>query len=224
MRIGVFQFPASNNFDDWMLGLPRDYGDEFGVQVQKIWHQESTLPDCDAYVLPGGFSYGDYLRAGAIASRSPLIRQLKTAAEKGAPVIGVCNGFQVLTEAQLLPGALLPNACGEFLCFYTNLLPYEGKITSAPKSLSVPIAHGMGRYFCEPSVLEGLQKNNQVLIRYNDNPNGSIDSIAGICNERGNVWGMMPHPERASLKTVGGSDDGRHILKAFLNMAKRKGL
>ncbi len=222
MRIGVFQFPASNNFDDWMLGLPRDYGQQFSVTVQKIWHQEAELPLCDAYILPGGFSYGDYLRAGAIASRSPLLLKLKVAADAGVPILGVCNGFQVLTESKMLPGALLPNADGEFLCFYTELIPDKSRFLLAPKTLSVPIAHGMGRYFCDQAVLENLKNNQQILLRYKQNPNGSTEDIAGIANKQGNVWGMMPHPERASARSIGGSSDGQWVLKEFLSMAKQR--
>jgi phosphoribosylformylglycinamidine synthase len=205
-----------------MLGLPRDYGQEFGVETQKIWHQESKLPDCDAYILPGGFSYGDYLRAGAIASRSPIVQSLKTKVDSGVPVLGVCNGFQVLTEAGFLPGALLPNQSGDFLCFYTELAPDPKKFAGAPSRLQVPIAHGMGRYFCDAKTLAQLKSSEQILLTYRDNPNGSVESIAGISNAQGNVWGMMPHPERASQKTVGGSDDGQWILKEFLRMAQQK--
>jgi len=219
MQIGVFQFPASNNFDDWVLGLPRDYSRDYDIQITKIWHQQNELPKCDAYILPGGFSYGDYLRAGAIASRSPLLSKLKQAADQGVPILGVCNGFQVLTEAKLLPGVLLPNQSGEFLCFYTQLAPNPDVFESAPDSLSVPIAHGMGRYFCGVEELQKIESNGQVLLRYRDNQNGSVGSIAGISNAARNVWGMMPHPERASAKLIGGSDDGRWILRSFLKKA-----
>ncbi|TAD78382.1 MAG: phosphoribosylformylglycinamidine synthase subunit PurQ [Oscillatoriales cyanobacterium] len=183
MKVGVIVFPGSNCDRDmqWVFqGL-------LGLPTRMVWHQDSDLSDLDAIVIPGGFSYGDYLRCGAIARFSSAMRSVVEAAEQGKPVLGVCNGFQILTEAGLLPGALIRNE---------NL--QEGY--AAGQVLNLPIAHGEGRYYADPDTLKEIEDKGQVLFRYEgSNPNGSLNQIAGLCNDRGNVLGMMPHPERAAM-------------------------
>ncbi len=208
MKVGVIVFPGSNCDRDmqWVFqGL-------LGLPTRMVWHQDSDLSDLDAIVIPGGFSYGDYLRCGAIARFSPAMRSVIEAAEQGKPVLGVCNGFQILTEAGLLPGALIRNENLHFVCDQVPVkversarLWTEGY--AAGQVLNLPIAHGEGRYYADPDTLKQIEDKGQVLFRYaGRNPNGSWNQIAGICNDRGNVLGMMPHPERAADAALGNTD------------------
>lgn len=227
MKFGIVVFPGSNCDRDMQFALESDLGSE----VHMLWHKDEDLSMFskeDCIVLPGGFSYGDYLRSGALARFSPMMEQVIRFAASGGKVLGVCNGFQVLCEAGLLPGALLKNEHQKFNC-KNVFLKRTGKNTFmdaqvAPATvLKVPVAHGEGRYYADASTLKSLWDNQQVLFQYCDgagnitpesNPNGAVDNIAGICNEAGNVIGMMPHPERASSVAIG-NDDGKAILLAF---------
>jgi phosphoribosylformylglycinamidine synthase len=208
MKIGVIVFPGSNCDRDmqWVFqGL-------LGLPTRMVWHQDSDLSDLDAIVIPGGFSYGDYLRCGAIARFSPAMRSVIDAANAGKPVLGVCNGFQILTEAGLLPGALIRNENLHFVCDRVAVTversaPLWTTGYEAGQVLNLPIAHGEGRYYADPDTLKQIEDNGQVLFRYaGQNPNGSLNQIAGICNNRGNVLGMMPHPERAADAALGNTD------------------
>ena len=199
-----------------------------------LWHKETSLGDLDCVVLPGGFSYGDYLRTGAIARFSPVMKEVVRFANKGGLVIGICNGFQILLECGLLPGAMLRNQSLQFVCKFVYLrventsTPFTNACnvgTNNHSPLRIPIAHGEGNYYADEKTLKRLKENNQILFRYCDaqgqitnsaNPNGSLENIAGICNEKGNVLGMMPHPERASEIELG-SSDGRKIWEGILN-------
>ncbi len=226
MKFGVVVFPGSNCDEDMVFVLRNT----LNQQVEKLWHKEHTLRGCDVVILPGGFSYGDYLRSGAIARFSPVMQELMEFADKGGIVFGVCNGFQILCEAQLLPGALLYNSQHQFICknVFIKAESDETIITSSlriGKPLKIPVAHGEGRFYADDGVLKSLQLNDQVLFRYCDengnvtqeaNPNGSLDNIAGICNEKKNVFGMMPHPERAADALLGNTD-GIGIFKSILN-------
>lgn len=229
MKFGVIVFPGSNCDDDMVHVL----GHEMKQDVVKIWHKNTALPGFgkgDCIVLPGGFSYGDYVRAGAIAQFSPVMQAVKAFAAKGGYVFGVCNGFQILCESGLLPGVLLRNANQQFICKNVFLRPATRKspITRGidlKKSYKIPIAHAEGRYFADEKTLDELEQNNQVLFRYcsaegkitdASNPNGAARNIAGICNAKRNVFGMMPHPERAS-ETVLGNTDGRGIFEALID-------
>ena len=215
MRWAVVVFPGSNCDDDAVHGIKQAVGDP----VDKVWHQSSSLDDYDAIVLPGGFSYGDYLRSGAIARFSPVMRAVVEAASEGKLVLGICNGFQILTEAGLLPGALLQNDHLQFRCEMVRLKVLN---TSSPfthlyapgSEIQIPIAHGEGRYFTDEAGLTALRQANRLAFQYVKNPNGSIENIAGILNERGNVLGMMPHPERAVAQWMG-SRDGEKILQSM---------
>lgn len=218
MKFGVVVFPGSNCDRDMQDGLQQDLNQE----VVMLWHKDKdismfTTEDC--LVLPGGFSYGDYLRCGAIARFSPMMQSVIDFANKGGKVLGVCNGFQILCESQLLPGVLLRNANQQFVCRNIYI-----KGVGSDKPLKLPIAHGEGRYFAENAILDELEANDQVIYRYCDaggaitdaaNPNGAIRSIAGIRNREGNVFGMMPHPERALSEALGNTD-GRLVMKALL--------
>lgn len=223
IKVGVVIFPGSNCDRD-MIDALRDV---MGWEVRPLWHKGGELPkDLDAIALPGGFSYGDYLRAGAIARFSPLMKAVVEFANSGRIVFGVCNGFQILTEAGLLPGALHRNQTLRFRCQQVHM-KVERRDTAftseLPEIIRLPIAHGEGNYAIDPEGLKRLEDNGQVLFRYCDeqgevkaeaNPNGSVNNIAGICNERGNVLGMMPHPERACEAVLGG-DDGRGIFASI---------
>ncbi len=225
MKFGVVVFPGSNcDLDAFHM-----IRDVMKQPVDYIWHQEKTLRGAECVILPGGFTYGDYLRPGAIASFSPVMDEVKSFASQGGLVLGICNGFQVLVESGLLPGALYRNDHLQFRCCWTYLrienphLPFTAKIPPG-RVLKIPIAHGDGNYFCDKNTLDQLRSNNQVVFRYvstegetgaQANPNGSTDNIAGICNERGNVLGMMPHPERAG-EAVLGSQDGRLLFQSIL--------
>lgn len=230
MRFGVVVFPGSNCDVDSYHALR----DVMKQEVEYIWHKTQEIDRFDCIVLPGGFSYGDYLRCGAIARFSHVMDKVLEFADKGGPVIGICNGFQILTEAGLLPGVLIRNRSLKFICKtvsirventrtpFTNLC-FEGQV------LNVPIAHGEGNYYVDKETLKEMEENNQILFRYCDcnglvsdevNPNGSIGSIAGVCNRRGNVIGMMPHPERAMELTLG-SEDGRILFESVVHYLER---
>jgi len=198
VKVGVVVFPGSNCDRDMFHVLT----DVFNLDAQYFWHEKGLPKNIDAVILPGGFSYGDRLRAGVIAAHSPVIKDVKKMAEKGIPVLGVCNGFQILVESGLLPGVLLKNNSLNFMCEWTNLIVENNKtpFTSQFKlnqKIPIPIANGEGRYFADDETLKKLKKNNQIVFRYDKVINGSSDRIAGVCNENGNVVGMMPHPERA---------------------------
>ena len=216
MKFGILQFPGSNCDQDAYHVL----ANVFGQPTHYIWHKHATLGDVDCVVVPGGFSYGDYLRTGAIARFSPAMKAVAHHAQAGGLVIGICNGFQILCEAHLLPGALIRNKGLKFVCQH---VPVRVATTASPftnacrpgQILNLPIAHGEGCYFAEPAVLAQLRANDQVLVRYVNNPNGSVDDIAGICNADRNVFGLMPHPERASEAALG-STDGRLIFESLL--------
>jgi len=195
--------------------------DELGEEVEYVWHTESDLSGFDGILVPGGFSYGDYLRCGAMANQSNIMVEVKKAADAGKPVLGVCNGFQILTEAGLLPGALLRNKNLKFMC-RTIQLKVENNNTlftnqyEQGQVINIPIAHGEGNYYCDEETLQKLKDNNQIVFTYSgENPNGSLEDIAGIINERGNVLGMMPHPERAVDTLVGGAD-GLAVFKSIV--------
>ncbi|OGU63968.1 MAG: phosphoribosylformylglycinamidine synthase I [Ignavibacteria bacterium RIFCSPHIGHO2_02_FULL_56_12] len=225
VRFGIVVFPGSNCDHDAHYTA----GAIMGQEARFIWHKEGSLGDVDVVILPGGFSYGDYLRCGAIARFSPIMKDVVQFAERGGPVIGICNGFQVLTEAGLLPGVLLRNASLRFICKYVHLrverndLLWTNRCT-AGEVIEVPIAHGDGNYFGEPDVIRRLEEGGQLVFRYCEpdgrltesaNPNGAVNNIAGIVNERGNVLGLMPHPERAAdeaLRHV----DGRKVFDSIV--------
>jgi phosphoribosylformylglycinamidine synthase len=225
MRWAVLQFPGSNCDQDVVHVLKN----VFGQEVDLVWHKETSLGGADAVVLPGGFSYGDYLRCGAIARFSPVMPAVKAAAAQGKIVLGICNGFQILCEAGLLPGVLIRNASLHFRCETraVRVEQAESRFTSAYRAgqvLHIPIAHGEGNYVADDATLKSLFANRQVLFTYSDekgnatpgaNPNGSARNIAGIVNRAGNVLGLMPHPERAS-EIILGSDDGRGVFESIL--------
>ncbi|HEY6340717.1 MAG TPA: phosphoribosylformylglycinamidine synthase subunit PurQ [Bryobacteraceae bacterium] len=216
MRIGVVVFPGSNcDHDAWYA-----FSHNLGQQAEFVWHDSTSLGDVDAVVLPGGFSYGDYLRCGAIAKFSPVMTAVKRFAAEGGPVLGVCNGFQILVEAGLLPGALLRNRDLKFVCRDVTLRveTTDSSFTCGAQRgqlLRMPVAHGEGRYFADERTLDLLDAEDRVALRYVDNPNGSLRDIAGILNEKRNVMGMMPHPERAADPLLG-STDGRAILESLV--------
>jgi phosphoribosylformylglycinamidine synthase I len=216
MKFGIVVFPGSNcDHDAWYA-----VSANLHQRAEFIWHESASLGDVDAVILPGGFSYGDYLRCGAIAKFSPVMRAIKQFAREGGPVLGICNGFQVLTEAGLLPGALVRNANLKFVC---RTVALEVVTTNSPftcsatlgQNLHLPVAHGEGCYIAQEGTLDQLEAEDRVALRYVDNPNGSMRNIAGILNEGRNVMGMMPHPERASDALVGGTD-GLAILSALV--------
>lgn len=213
MKVAVLRFPGSNCDQDALWSLRSD----IGVEADYVWHEATSLAGFDAVFLPGGFSYGDYLRCGAIASRAPIMTEVARFAREGRPVIGVCNGFQVLCEAGLLPGALLLNEGQKFVCEVVTLRA-ENRTSiwtqGVDRELRIPIAHGEGRYICEEAELDRLEQEGRVAFRYVSNPNGSLRDIAGILNSAGNVLGMMPHPERATRALLG-SEDGKLILNAL---------
>lgn len=224
MRWGVITFPGSCDDQDVVDSLKLD----LGQKVKSLWHKDELSGNFDCLVLPGGFSYGDYLRCGAMARFSPIMRGVVKFAQSGGLVLGICNGFQILCEAGLLPGALVRNAGLQFICqpVYLRVEESDTPFTSGVKKgqlLKIPIKHGEGCYYADPETLERLRKNCQILLRYVDakgrptsaaNPNGSLDNIAGICNETRNVFGLMPHPEDACNKLLG-SDDGAKIFTSI---------
>ncbi|WP_191559803.1 phosphoribosylformylglycinamidine synthase subunit PurQ [Metabacillus idriensis] len=216
MKFAVIVFPGSNCDIDMFHAIK----DELGEEAEYVWHDETDLSRFDGILLPGGFSYGDYLRSGAIARFANVMKEVVKAAEAGKPVLGVCNGFQILLEAGLLPGAMKRNENLKFMCRPTNLVVQNDNtmFTSAYEKeqvISVPIAHGEGNYYCDELTLARLRENNQIAFTYENNPNGSLEDIAGIVNERGNVLGMMPHPERAVDELLGGAD-GLNLFKSIV--------
>ena len=227
MRFGIVQFPGSNCDQDAYRAL----AEVLGQPTRYLWHKDTKLGDVDCVVVPGGFSYGDYLRTGAIARFSPAMKAVMGHAKSGGLVLGICNGFQILCEAHLLPGALLRNRGLKFICEHVQVRveTADSPFTNAGHKgqvLRLPIAHGEGSYFAEPQIIQQLQRDDRILLRYCTadgnvtaaaNPNGSLDNIAGICNESRNVFGLMPHPERASEKLLG-SEDGRVIFESILRM------
>ncbi len=225
MKFGVVIFPGSNCDHDMIYVLK----DIMKQDVTELWHKDTSLKNVDAVIFPGGFSFGDYLRSGAIARFSPIMEKVIAFAEKGGLVFGVCNGFQILCEAHLLPGALLANTNQKFICKNTYIKASNSnsaitKLIKKDTALKIPIAHGEGRYFADSETLKTMRLNEQILFRYCDengnigcdaNPNGSIENIAGICNAKKNVFGMMPHPERAS-DTELSNTDGKIIFDSIL--------
>jgi phosphoribosylformylglycinamidine synthase len=227
MKIGVVTFPGSNCNMDMVHALKND----LGYEVVELWHKDSDLQSVDAVILPGGFSYGDYLRSGAIARFSNIMEAVVKFAGNGGKVLGICNGFQILCEAGLLPGTLMHNESRKFICKNVHLVPVSRSAsltanldTTVP--LMIPIAHGEGNYFLPEDKLEELEANDQVLFRYSDvdgkvnansNPNGAVNNIAGVCNDKKNVFGMMPHPERACTEDLGNSD-GVEILRGLIEL------
>ena len=218
-RIGVVMYPGSNDDHDALWALAA-----LDAEAIPVWHEERVLPDLDAVVLPGGFSYGDYLRCGAIARFSPATAAVKEFADAGGLVLGICNGFQVLCEAGLLPGVLLQNESLRFICRDVPLvvvrddLPFTARCTQGQR-LVIPVKHGDGRWFAPPGLVAELETNRQVVLRYGEACNGSVDDVAGICNERGNVMGLMPHPEHA-VDPLLGSADGALILASLVEAAR----
>jgi phosphoribosylformylglycinamidine synthase I len=216
MRFGVVVFPGSNcDHDAWYA-----FSHNLGQQAEFIWHDAASVGNVDAVILPGGFAYGDYLRCGAIAKFSPVMGAVRKFADAGGLVLGICNGFQILVEAGLLPGALLRNRDLKFVCrtvrlrVENNSTPFTCSATHG-QVLRIPVAHGEGCYFADQRTLDQLEQEQRVVLRYVDNPNGSLRDIAGICNERRNVMGLMPHPERAA-DVLMGSTDGRAILESMV--------
>ena len=218
VTVGIVRFPGTNCDLDTLDALV-----ELGTPTVLLHSDETSLGGVDAVVIPGGFAHGDYLRTGAIARFSPIMDAVTSFASAGGPVVGICNGFQVLTEAGLLPGALRPNAGLSFLCQPQKVVMASvnhvlGHGMSTSEVLHIPINHFEGNYVCDRVTLQRLRENGQVVMRYVGNPNGSVDDIAGICNEAGNVVGFMPHPERATSELLG-STDGRRLFEALLYSA-----
>jgi len=218
VRIGVVVFPGSNCEYDAANAVS-----DLGATPEFVWHSEESLDGFDGVILPGGFAHGDYLRPGALARFSPVMGAVQAFAEAGGAVLGICNGFQVLTEAGLLPGALQKNRGLTFLCQPSTLVVASTRSVltrnaTVGQHLSVPINHFSGSYTCDDATYDALVANDQIVLRYLDNPNGSRDNIAGVSNEAGNVVGLMPHPERA-MSTLLGSADGRVLLSGFVGLA-----
>ena len=228
MKFGVVIFPGSNCDKDIIFAIQNT----IGQQVVELWHKDQDLQNCDVIFLPGGFSYGDYLRSGAIAKFSPIMKEVINFAKNGGYLIGICNGFQILTESGLLPGALLHNTNNKFICknVYLKVNNHNSLITNQynGQAIKIPIAHGEGRFFADDITLYKLEKNNQIIFKYCDkngnisddsNPHGSLANIAGICNKNKNVFGMMPHPERAADPLLS-NVDGVNLFKSILNYIK----
>lgn len=225
MKFGIIIFPGSNCDEDIYHALR----DNLQQEAVKLWHKDTDLQGCDVVVVPGGFSYGDYLRSGAIARFSPIMDSVIKHADRGGYVMGICNGFQILTEAHLLPGVLLPNIHQKFICKNVFLKPVSqsARLSASldhERAYKIPIAHADGRYYASDDTIQELEDNDQVLFRYCDqaghitsdtNPNGSVNDIAGITNQGKNVFGLMPHPERAADESLGNTD-GRLLLNALL--------
>jgi phosphoribosylformylglycinamidine synthase len=231
MKFGVIIFPGSNCDYDAYMAIKTAVKQE----VEFLWHQDTSLHNCDCVILPGGFSYGDYLRTGAIARFSSIMKKVMEFAKEGGLVVGICNGFQILLEAGLLPGAMLRNTSLRFICKFVHIRPEHSNnpftnMCSSGQVLKIPIAHTDGNYFIPREGLKALQENEQIVFRYCDqtgnvtpksNPNGSLQNIAGICNRTKNVLGMMPHPERAS-ESILGSEDGKYIFESIINFFEKK--
>lgn len=227
VRIGILVFPGSNCERDVRSAL-RQYT---GIESELIWHTRSDIKEYDAFIIPGGFSYGDSLRAGAIAAQSPVIGELKRMAKHNTPVLGICNGFQILVESNLLPGALTTNSSLKFVCkpaslvVENNTTPFT-KLLNKGETVSIPVAHGQGRYFIDTPSYRKLKRNNQIILRYTEsNINGSLKNVAAVCNEQGNVVGMMPHPERTLGFRAGVDTEnsrGRLIFESLCSSLSRK--
>ena len=217
MKFGVVIFPGSNCDHDCYYAIKT----VTGKPVEFIWHQDTSVKGFDAVILPGGFAYGDYLRTGALAKFSPVMQAVREFADKGGLVIGICNGFQILTEAGMLPGALMRNSNMKYICKFLQIrtettdTPFTNQLKKG-QILNVPIGHGEGNYFADEDTLKELEGNGQVAFRYLENPNGSIHDIAGIVNNKRNVLGMMPHPDRSSEQILG-STDGKLIFESMVN-------
>jgi len=227
-KVAVVQYPGSNCDLDALEVLQKIVK----TRTDLVWHRDLKKDEYDGYVLPGGFSYGDYLRAGAIAATSPSLKTIREAAEKAKPVLGICNGLQILVEAGLLPGAVLRNTGLRFVCKWTRVRVENSKtsftsLATKGQTLNIPIAHNEGRYYLDRDGLAQLERNQQIVLRYVDennkpseeaNPNGSLDNIAGICNPQGNVMGLMPHPERSSIPTLSPDNkaEGRIIFDSMI--------
>ena len=219
-RVGIVVFPGSNCELDAKYAFA-----ELGAEPVMLWHQESELPDVDLVVLPGGFAHGDYLRTGALARFSPVMDAVRAHADRGRLVVGICNGFQVLCEAGMLPGALRKNSGLKFLCKWVTLRVDNASSAFTSRAtegqlLRIPINHFEGNWYAEPEELQRLRENGQIVLRYAANPNGSLDDVAGICNATGNVFGLMPHPERACEPLLG-SDDGIVLLGSLLDAVQK---
>ncbi|MEJ9210731.1 phosphoribosylformylglycinamidine synthase subunit PurQ [Bacillus smithii] len=218
MKFAVIVFPGSNCDADMYHAVK----DELGEEAEFVWHDADDLSGFDGILLPGGFSYGDYLRSGAIARFSKVMEKVVEAAEEGKPILGVCNGFQILLESGLLPGAMRKNDQLKFICKTVELTVENNETMftngyELGETIRIPIAHGEGNYYCDDKTLETLKRNKQIVFTYQNNPNGSVADIAGIINEKGNVLGMMPHPERAVSELLGSSDG----LKLFQSIVKQ---
>ncbi|HJM00435.1 MAG TPA: phosphoribosylformylglycinamidine synthase subunit PurQ [Nitrosopumilus sp.] len=224
MNVGVVVFPGSNCDRDMFHVL----SDVFNLNTQYCWHDKPLPENLDAVILPGGFSYGDRLRAGVIAANSPIIQDVKKIAQKGLPILGVCNGFQILVESGLLPGVLLKNDSLNFMCEWTNLIvennntPFTNQFELNQK-IPIPIANGEGRYYVDDETLNKLEEKNQIVFKYDQVVNGSLNQIAGVCNEDGNVVGMMPHPERAVESEINPQDNKPSTL-IFESLLKKAGI
>jgi phosphoribosylformylglycinamidine synthase len=228
-KIGIVVFPGSNCDRD----VHHVLNNVIGVQADFIWHTKDRITGYDAMIIPGGFAFGDRLRAGIIAAHSPIVQEVKRMAKDGAPVLGICNGFQILVESGLLPGALMMNDSLRFVCRWTkvevknNMTPFTSQFAQK-QTFGIPVAHGEGRYMADSKILKELKKKNQIVLQYsNDDPNGSSDLIAAICNEEGNVMGMMPHPERASesiLVAEGTRNDAIMIFRSLVSNLKQKAI
>jgi phosphoribosylformylglycinamidine synthase subunit PurQ / glutaminase len=226
-KIGIAVFPGSNCDRD----VHHVLNNVIGVQADFIWHTKDRITGYDAMIVPGGFAFGDRLRAGIIAAHSPIVQEIKRMAKDGMPVLGICNGFQILVESGLLPGALMMNDSLHFVCRWTkvkvknNRTPFTSQFASR-QTFGIPVAHGEGRYVPDQQILKDLKKKNQIVLQYsNDDPNGSADLIAAICNEEGNVMGMMPHPERASesiLVAENSNNDAITIFHSLVSNLKQK--
>ena len=224
MKFAVIVFPGSNCDHDMEHAIKNI----LGCGAELVSSNERTLEGFDGVFLPGGFSYGDYLRSGALAARSNIVEAVRGAADKGKPVIGICNGFQILTEMKLLPGALIRNKNTKFICKMATLRVENNRTMFSAKynlreEIKVPVAHGEGNYYADKNTIKELRSGNRILFTYKDNLNGSLDSIAGIVSERGNVLGMMPHPERAVEKILG-SDDGLRLFESLIESMEAKNL
>ena len=230
MKFGIVIFPGTWSDRDTYKAL----SDVMGYDSNYIWHNDSNVDNYDCIILPGGFSYGDYLRSGAIAKFSPIMDSVKEHAKKGKPIIGICNGFQILCESGLLPGALVANRDMQFICEWVNLKIvnresfFTNKISQNKKILKIPISHGEGNYIADENVIKKLEDNNQIILKYSNsagditdksNPNGSVNNIAGIINKKGNILGMMPHPEKATEKMLG-SKDGQLLFQSIIENYK----